>query len=82
MGKYDPLFDCLKKQIGFRLSVRFSEIEEILGEPLPPSAHEHAAWWANESEGQHVQARSWLGAGWRVSEVDQESKTVTFTKSE
>jgi hypothetical protein len=39
----------------------YDEVESIVGD-LPPSAHDHRAWWANDSK---VQARAWQAAGWQ-----------------
>ena len=64
MAKYDPLGDFLAKQRGGNCTLTHGNIEEILGARLPPSATRHRAWWGNEADGEHVQCRSWLGAGW------------------
>jgi hypothetical protein len=36
-------------------------------------------WWANDSEGTHTHARSWLMAGWKTVEVKPGNK-VTYIK--
>ena len=82
MGKYDPL---QKHLMGIASNVReirmtFSQIENILGAKLPHSAHVHRAWWANETVGSHVEARSWMEAGWRVETVNFAAETVRFTR--
>ncbi|MXY54847.1 MAG: hypothetical protein F4029_19080 [Gammaproteobacteria bacterium] len=38
MAKYDPLGDFLGKRRGGACTLSHANIEEILGEPLPPSA--------------------------------------------
>lgn len=55
----------------------FDEVEALVG-PLPASAHNHRAWWANDSK---VQAQAWQAAGWRVQSVDQQAGRVVFTRS-
>jgi hypothetical protein len=60
-------------------TLRFGEIEQIIGDKLPPSAHNHREWWSNHA-GSHVQARAWLEAGWEVESVDQEVRTVRFRR--
>jgi len=60
-------------------TLSFGEIEQIIGDKLPPSAHNHREWWSNHA-GSHVQARAWLEAGWEVESVDQEVQTVRFRR--
>jgi len=60
-------------------TLSFGEIEQIIGDKLPPSAHNHREWWSNHA-GSHVQARAWLEAGWEVESVDQEARTVRFRR--
>jgi hypothetical protein len=91
MAKYDPLRDFLaalpagQKQV----SLGFKRIEALLGEPLPPSAHDYEEWWvggrvkrgridANWQD--QVQQRAWEEAGWTVDEVDRFLKMVTFRR--
>jgi hypothetical protein len=58
----------------------FEQIERILNDKLPPSAYENWAWWANEKEGNHVNARAWANAGWKVESVDFNTKRVTLVR--
>ncbi|MGH6737754.1 MAG: DUF7662 domain-containing protein [Bradyrhizobium sp.] len=51
MSKYDPLRDYLKHQGRAEFVLTFEEIEDILGFPLPRSAH-RAEWW-DEASPQH-----------------------------
>lgn len=80
MNKYEPLSNYLARQFSAglrdRVSLTFQEIEQILGLPLPLSAHTHRAWWANNQS--HSQACSWLDIGWKVGNVNIEGKAVTF----
>ncbi|MDF2374573.1 MAG: hypothetical protein P1V21_27710 [Rhizobiaceae bacterium] len=65
VGKYAPLFDYLTALplTTNQVTLTYSQIEEILSAPLPPSATTHASvWWAN---GGHSQANCWLKAGFR-----------------
>jgi hypothetical protein len=80
MAKYDPLSTFLKTVTDRSVSLTFARIEEILGDALPPSATNHRAWWANESDGKHVHASAWLRAGWEVEALDQERGLVTFRR--
>ncbi len=68
--KYLPLSRHLMNQPGSvsRLEMTFGEIECVIGDKLPPSAHKFPAWWANDHT-RHVQASAWLGVGWKTVEV-------------
>lgn len=67
VSKYGPLERHLCGSPGLELTLSFSEIEEIIGSPLAPSAHQQRAWWANTRS--HVQATAWLTAGHEVDAV-------------
>lgn len=77
-GKYAPLFNNLRARKDTTISLQLIEIETIIGSPLPASASKHRAWWSNDNT--HPQAKAWLMAGWRVSEVML--PIVTFKKIE
>lgn len=49
MSVYDPLSRELGRTRAQTIRLTFSEIEEILGRSLPPSAYKFSAWWGNES---------------------------------
>lgn len=80
MGKYDPLNRFLSTAERDEYDMAFSEIEKILARPLPPSAHRHQAWWANETHGSHSHARSWQEAGWETARISLASKRVRFVR--
>lgn len=48
MGKYEPLRDYLAGRSGDEEPMTFGQVERLVG-PLPYSAHEHRAWWANDN---------------------------------
>lgn len=75
-GKYIPLEKYLSKIEVKEYQLRFSEIESILGFPLPMSAYKHNAWWSN---GGHNHANIWLNSGWIVSKFKL-GDFVIFTK--
>lgn len=81
MVNYTPLEKYLSSCGKETVSLRFAEIEAILGESLPPSALDHQAWWGNEgaSPKGHVQAKAWYRAGYRVS-ADREARVAVFTR--
>jgi DNA-binding transcriptional regulator YiaG len=62
-----------------QLTLTFTDIESILGQPLPPTARESRAWWSNRKDGT-VQAAGWMEAGYLVDEIDLETGQITFRK--
>ncbi|MFK7601251.1 hypothetical protein ACI3L1_03460 [Deinococcus sp. SM5_A1] len=77
--KYRGLAKYLHEQDAAAIALTFSQIEDILEEPLKPSARKHAAWWANTDS--HSQATAWLAVGWKTSELDLAAETLIFQKS-
>ena len=77
-SKYDPLYHHLANSSETVIALSFSEIERILGFALPASARRYQAWWANEREGTHSHARSWLEASYGTQGVDLNAQTVRF----
>ncbi len=82
-GKYVPLENFLRRvPVGQSdVTLTFEQIERILNDKLPPSAHLHQAWWANERDGQHVNAHAWREAGWKVVSADQRRAWVRFRRA-
>lgn len=80
-GKYDAFYNWLKNRPASEttLHLSFQQIEQILNDKLPESAHKHSAWWANNAN-THTHAESWLDAGWRVEGHDLSAETVTFVR--
>ena len=78
VGKYTPLENYLRDLPANQkeVALSFEQIEQILGSKLPSSAHEYRQWWENEKEGNHVNARAWANAGWKVGNVDVRGKVV------
>ena len=81
MRKYARLHDHLRRRAGRPEMLSFEDIEAIIGNALPKSATKHRAFWANDNEGYHSHARSWMGAGYRVAYVDREGKVVRFERT-
>lgn len=79
-SKYDPLRVHLDARSEPSVRMTFVEIERVLGQPLPASARKYRPWWANEREGTHVHARSWLDAGRRTTNVDLNAGIVEFVR--
>ena len=80
MGKYEPLTHYLENRSDEIWDAQFAEIERVLGFPLPASAHEYPAWWANQEPG-HSQTRGWRDAGWQTGRVDLTGKRLRFVRN-
>jgi len=78
MNKYGPLRRYLQEQDGEHITLSFSDVADIIGDSLPKSAREHAAWWANDAT--HVEAKAWMDAGYHTAFISLASETVTFIK--
>ncbi len=77
-SKYRPLFDHLHLAQTDEVTLTFDEIENLLGVPLPASAHGRA-WWSNRGRGS-LQAAAWLDAGYRVHDLDVTLGRVVFRR--
>lgn len=79
MSVYDPLRRELESTRERTIRLTFSEIEDILGRPLPVSAYKFSAWWGNESSRKagHTQAMAWLDAGF-AARVSLKQRSVEF----
>jgi hypothetical protein len=79
--RYHPLAAWLgdRPLADYEAELSFSQIEELIGRRLPPSARLHQAWWANSDS--HSQARAWLEAGWTVSSFDLDREQVVFVRA-
>jgi hypothetical protein len=83
-GKYTPLEQYLREHPANQTEVTrgFEQIERILDAILPSSAYEYRQWWENEKEGNHVNARAWANAGWKVESVDFSRKRARLVHVE
>jgi len=75
--KYRYLADYLLKSGKERVTLTFSEIENILQTKLPQSANDHRAFWSNSTS--HSIALSWMNVGYETTEVNM-GKFVVFEK--
>lgn len=80
MSKYQRLADHLSGHTGREWRGSFTDVEQVLGAPLPKTARSGVAWWANDET--KAQAKAWLAAGWQVMDVDPKAGTVAFLKTE
>jgi hypothetical protein len=79
MGKYDPLRAFLLSSNAEEVSLRFEEIEALLGAPLPPS-QKHPSWWSNNPSN-NTMTRVWLEAGYRTERLDVDGRKVVFRRA-
>ena len=79
--KYAALGEHLKSLPGKTgdVTLRFDEIEKLIGAKLPKSAHTYREWWANQDGGSG--ARHWRAAGFEVESVDLGREIVHFRRS-
>jgi hypothetical protein len=80
--KYTPLENYLRDLPANQNEVvlSFAQIETIINARLPSSAYEYRQWWENEKEGNHVNARAWAKAGWKIESVDFDSKQARLVR--
>jgi len=80
-GKYMPLTLYLSRKAQWKrwIKLQFSEIEGMIGNDIPASAHKNPEWWTTQNS---VQAKAWLTIGWSIKEVNLKEKTVIFTRPE
>ena len=81
-GKYTTLENYLRGLPANQkeVALSFEQIERIINAKLPPSAYEYQQWWENEKEGNHVNARAWANAGWKVESVDFNRKQARLVR--
>jgi len=74
--KYRALSDFIIGSDEHELELSFTDIEDLLGFTLPPSARQHRAFWANAPS--HAIASSWMSAGYETIRVNIELETIVF----
>jgi len=82
-GKYTPLEKYLRdlSESQSEVTLRFEQIEGILNSKLPSSAYEDRRWWDREKEGNHVNARAWANAGWKIESLDVSEQWVKLVRA-
>ncbi len=83
-GRYAPLENYLRDlpEDQREITLGFGQIERILKAKLPSSAYEDQRWWLKETEANHVSARSWTSAGWKIESLDVNKKRVKLIRIE
>jgi hypothetical protein len=79
MGKYQPLTAFLNTSQQTRVQMTFSQLEGLLGFPLPPSARKHRSWWSNNPNN-NVATRAWVDAGYGTADVELAGQGLAFVK--
>jgi len=82
-GRYTPLEEYLRNlpESQREITLGFDQIEGILNDKLPSSAYEDRRWWDKEKEGNHISARSWTSAGWKIESLNVSEKWVKFVRA-
>jgi len=82
MANYDNLRDYLRSAelSDNMIRLTFGQIEEIIGEKLPQSAHELRTWWSNQKNVNEPHKNGWLDAGFMVIKVKFSEDYVDFLK--
>lgn len=80
MSKYAPLTGYLSSSGMDYILMTFAEVEDVIGDKLPRSAFEYRPWWSNNPSS-HVNADSWLRAGYKTADVDMVERKLAFRKA-
>ncbi len=78
VGKFRALWAWLRDQPGDQVPMKFGELEEIIGMPLPASCRKHPAH-RSSYDGSAV-ARAIQDAGWAASQVDVHAEHLVFVR--
>ena len=80
MSKYWPLRDYLRSKSSPTVELTFSEIEEIIGNPLPPSAYAPRWWTLGKSQRPNpLWQEAWSSAGYDAT-LRHGADTVEFRR--
>jgi hypothetical protein len=78
--KYEPLREYLVAlpPTTNETTLSFSQVAQIIGNTLPPSATTYREWWSNQEGGSR--APHWHAAGFKVDHVDLQRQIVRFKR--
>ena len=79
--KYEPLKNHLVNKGISEIPMRFSDIESIIENNLPPSARKHRAWWSNNPSNSVI-TFAWLNAGYKTAKVDLSDEKLVFVRDD
>jgi hypothetical protein len=80
-AEYLPLHKYLAGRYADTLVLTFTDIEALLGFPLPDVARRLAEWWSNADagDGSSPQCAAWIGAG-RTAKPNVRASNVVFAR--
>jgi hypothetical protein len=78
VAKYATFRQHLERAPAQRITMSFTEIERIVGRPLPRS-HRARSWWSNNPQNSGL-TREWLAAGFMAENVDLDRRTLVFSR--
>lgn len=67
LNKFENLTKYLKDKNEDNIKLSFSNLEKIIGFPLPDSAYKHRAYFANVLN--HSISKAWMEAGYRSTNM-------------
>ena len=73
---YEMIGAFLDRSIGIDVTLKFVEIEALIGRSLPTSASKYGVWWANSVT--NPQSRGWMSFGWKVHHIKVDEGEVRF----
>ncbi len=76
-----PLKKWFAKQNDASITLKFKEIETILGRDLSPSARKHSSRWYTRPD-QNAMAEAWVTEGYKLLKLDLEREKATFHRQE
>lgn len=76
-GKYQPLTDWLGLQTQNSVAVTFVGVEEVIGQPLAPSARKYLPYWYSS---QNSLGKAIAAAGFKASQVDLAAETAILVR--
>lgn len=80
-GPYRSLQVYLRGRFAARVVLTLSEIEDLVGFPLPQQARVDTGWWSGGHADTSLQAIAWTLAG-RVAVPNLQARTVAFERRE
>ena len=76
---YRPLHKYLRDRFAQTVVLTFTQIEDLIGAPLPDVARAQAGWWTNPGTDASPQAQTWIAAE-RTAEPNLLARTVRFER--
>ena len=74
-GWSNHLVAYLREQSATSVALTFAELQQLVGQRLPPTAQTRAYWISEARLKQKL-----VGIGWRVSGYDRHTRTITFSR--